>query len=292
MQESKFNPDYVVEVKHCKVIADRYKIESIGINEDKEYEMAFQMGISSKKYEQMETKKILVNTYNLGQLVEQKFIHKEENPHTKEIITTNIFFYALYEQQLEFIGRLKSITQEIENKLNMNLIEDRQNEEKMKLFFEERYKVQHEIFLRKLDYAFKKFGITKHDYNDLIRFIKNWIKSCGISEEEINLADAKQHIFPIIQLALKIYSYIETGNPPMEYTIKYKTIGDINNQRLERSFDNLNQLIYYLASGYHAFKRSGYIICEVCGKLAPGQTNKYTCSEKCKKIRNGSYKHI
>lgn len=276
----------VKEVKQFKVMADRYKIENIQTNniDFKEYEMSFEIKIAPQKYDEFDTIKIFMDTYYIGDAVANKFIHQIKDPNTNKTMYINVFETALYEMSLEFQGRLKAITKDIEKKLNINLIEIKHNPEKMKLFYEERAKIQHEIYLRKLQYEFEKYKISQKDYKKLLRLIRNWIKSCGISKEEINLSDAKQHIFPIIQLGYKIYDYVKNYNTPLKYSIHYITTGDKNNPQLQPYFETIEELIYYIAAGQVTFHYERFVTCKVCGRLTLGKKSKLTCSETCRKI--------
>lgn len=286
MNEKNFKEEFVAEVRQFKVIADRYIIDNIETNnfDSKEYEMAFEIDITPQKYNAFDTRKILIDTYRIGELVTNKFIYQKNVPNSNKVITINVFVTALHELSTEFQGRMKDITSNILKKLNITLDEVRHDEEKKKLFYQERTRIQHEIYLKKLQHEFNKYKITEADYKELLRLIRKWIKSCGISKEEINLSDARQHIFPIIQLGFKIYNYIENYNPTLKYSINYITTGDKKNPQLEPYFETIDELIYYIASGYVTFKRGGFITCKVCGKLAIGKKTKLTCSEKCKKI--------
>lgn len=283
-----FNPDYVVNVDYPNIIIDNFLVSELEIKTDEEYTFKFRSDEKLVKLTKLNTKNMLINTYNLGKYIYKKFNYTYENDESKQIIK-NLFISALYEQQYEFQGRLKSITKDIEKKLNINLKTDKNNIEKMNLFYKERRKVEYEIYLQKINELMKKHEINQKDYINLISLINKWLKTCGLSKKDIDLLNEEQNILPIVLLAYKIFLYLETGYPQMQIKITYTTTGEINNTKMELSVETVNDLLYYLAMGYRVFNGYGYIICEVCGNMAEGHKGKHTCSEICKKIRNGSY---
>ncbi len=285
---------YVVSVEHPKVKVDNYIVSNIEKMDNQEYEFIFQYDTDLKKLKELNTKEMLVKTYNLGKFVNEKFtfdgfievVDKNTNKRVPKIIKNNIFLKAREETHLEYFGRLKSISKQVEKKLNIDIKVDKYDSDKREAYNDELRKIEKEIYVRRVEGQFKLYNVQDEDYNKLLELLNDWIKTCGLTERDVDLTEKQQNIFPIILLSHQIYLFIENGLPHLEAKFTQTMSEDYH---FEMNFDTVNDLIYSLAMNYFIFDRNGYIICEVCGLMHEGNRKKKTCSEVCKKKRNGSY---
>ena len=289
-----WNEEYVASVKDVRVKVDNYIITDINASNGEEYEFLFKLTTNFKHIEKYDTKKMLVSAYNVGKIIDDKFTYKDylvNSNDTKDIklVRRNLFLRASYETNLEYQAQSKKINEQLNKDLDEEIRANNDiNREKVRKELER--EIEKGIYRRKIDELFKLYNIQEKDYNNLIKSIKKFVLVCGVPRVNKTMSIHEQNLFSVILISHKIYTFIKNkGKYPLE-SKQTQTMTKEGKCKLE--FDTVNDLLYSLAINYFAFKQYGYIICKVCGKMAVGNRKKQTCSERCKKIRNGSYNKI
>ena len=288
INEPFMNKDYVVSIKNTKVKITNYEVEKIEMLDNEQYEFLFKYTTHFKELTSYNTKRLLTNVYNIGKWVHEHFTYDDallNSNNEYEIIKRNLFLRAKYNTDFECAAQPKSFDKQIKDALKLNNITE---ENYKKAYSEQRRKIEKAIYVRNTEELFRQYNVTKSEYNTLIKLICNFVKAFGIYTTNNELEEQEQSLFSIILLSHKVYLFIESGGKKqLEVNITQTLSKDM---KCEMMYNTTNDLIYSLAINYFAFNRNGYIICEVCGQMAEGNQKKKTCSERCKKIRNKSYK--
>lgn len=283
-----WNEEYVVSVKTPIVKIDRYIVNNIQEDEQRKYEFNFNFDVENlKQITTFDSKKILIATYNLGKMIEKKFTVKNNDVETNN--KQNIFRIAQFYSQKKFYSKLKEIGNNIDSEIDMSK-KDISKEEKKELIHKKVLTIERNLYQAEITNQLDKNRINNKDYQELLILIKKWIKTCGLTNKEIELPEDQRNLFSIILLSHQIYLFIENGVDNLEANLVYTLKRENSSYMSEVYVETINDLIYFLTMNYFEFKRNGYIICEICGKMIEGNKKRKTCSEKCKKERQNRNK--
>lgn len=298
-----WDESYVPSVTCPRIEEDRFILDAFNESDDSKYEFLFDVKAKHLSVEKYDSKKILSTTYNIGKLIEEQFTMHVSDAVDNQKIISNVFLKAVFETHYEFQGRYKSIYTDIKNELGLNpldnsdCLEGSSNYDKLVKALRE---YEHSMYINKIESLFASYGINRKYYNKLIKYINSWYKYCGVSKNDTLSSESRENFFPIIMLSYSIYKLIHdertTDSVSINYNIvksdKLKSIKNQANTKkraIEISIKNVNDLIKLLAINFIGLNGYGYIYCSECGNLYPGTQKRKTCSEICKKIRNGSY---
>lgn len=289
-----WNENYVASVRNIKVKVDNYIITDIKKGENEDYEFLFELSTKFDKLTNHDSKQMLTCVYNIGQKIDEKFTYTDyvevydETSKSKKLekVKRNIFLRARNDTHTEYFSRIKELHKQTEKELNIKMPKENYDINKVTLFNARLREKEKDIYKRRVEEQFKLNNIQEEDYKDLIKLIEKYIEVCGTPPTKNSLSTYEQGLFSIILMSYKIYLFIESDG---EYFIEAHHTQTMEKGKYKMEFDTINDLLYSLAMNYFIFKKGGYIFCEVCGKMAIGKYGRMTCSEVCKKIRNGSY---
>ena len=280
--------NYVASVKNIRVKIDNYMINDLTPSDNEDYEFLFKYNTYFKHIEKYNTKKMLVSAYNVGKIINEKFTYDDIiDINSKTVVKRNIFLKASYEANLAYQGQPKRVYKEIIEEIEKEKQKGNNEIDKKLLEKKLRRRIEKEVYKKHLEWLFKMNNINEKDYKNLIKAIKKFVEACGVPNVKDGINAQEQNLFSVILISDKIYKFIKSGG---KYTLESKQTQTMTKEGICKfEFDTVNDLLYSLAINYFAFKSQGYIICDVCHKMAEGNAKKKTCSETCKKIRNGSY---
>lgn len=282
-----------ISIKQPIVKVDYFEVTSLEESENKEYEFLFNYSIKFKEIKEFNVKKVVEKTYNLGKLIDDKFtyigvqfVNNKSNKKDYVEVKKNIFLKAINDTHFEVYSRINSLYQDAQEKFK-NVTDNDGTITIEDFVIKEKEKLEHEIYVRRLKEMFKEYKINNKDESALKRNLKLWAKTCGLSED--NVTNNRVNLFPIILLSHQMYLYTLHKVNLLEVNVT-QTMEYINGKYVSNMFvETINDLIYYLFMHFCKSEGHNFIICDICGNLAVGTKAKHTCSERCKRIRNGNY---
>lgn len=287
--------DYKVNVRTPSVKIDTFTVSNIGLKDNKEYEFLYEYETNFEKVENIDIKKMLEKTYNIGLMMEKTFsfedCHVNIDKNTGSIQTTefksNIFIKALAYARYQTGTRINSILEETYKELNMK--QSKKNPILKKLYIKKMNEVSHNLYVERIKELSKEHKINNKDFKKLNKLLEDWIRTCGLPVLKMDTPSQFINMFPIVLFSQSIYNFINHSITKLEVNITH-SMEYINGKYVDNlTVETINDLIKFLAMNFCKSGGYNYITCEVCGNLVIGTKRRHTCSEVCKKKRNKSY---